>query len=184
MTYRTGYTGEDGVEIVLPAGLCPFLIPNLLGTPEAPHPVIKPAGLGARDTLRMEASMPLYGHELSEEWDSLTAGQAWCVDLEKDFIGGAAMRTIKEQNLPRRLVGLELDGRRIARQHAAVLAGDRKVGEVTSGTLSPTLGRSIAMAFVPAEHSAEGALLEVEVGSKRAGAKVVKMPFYKRPRGS
>jgi aminomethyltransferase len=182
VTYRSGYTGEDGVEIVIPAGLCPFLVPKLLGTPESPHPVIKPAGLGARDTLRIEAAMPLYGHELSEDWDSLTAGQAWCVDLEKDFNGAQAMRAVMERNLPRRLVGLELDGRRIARQHAAVFTGARKIGEVTSGTLSPTLGKSIAMAFVPAEQAAVGTALTVEVGSKQADAKVVKLPFYKRPR--
>jgi aminomethyltransferase len=84
--------------------------------------------------------------------------------------------------LPRRLVGLELDGRRIARQHAAVFTGARKIGEVTSGTLSPTLGKSIAMAFVPAEQAAVGTALTVEVGSKQADAKVVKLPFYKRPR--
>jgi aminomethyltransferase len=110
VTYRSGYTGEDGVEIVIPSGICPFLIPRLLGTPEAPHPTIKPAGLGARDTLRIEAAMPLYGHELSEDWDSLTAGQAWCVDLEKDFIGVGAMRKVMEQNLPRRLWGWNWTG--------------------------------------------------------------------------
>lgn len=182
VTYRSGYTGEDGVEVVLPAGMVPFLVPRLLGTPEAPHPVIRPAGLGARDTLRIEAAMPLYGHELSEDWDSLSAGQAWCVDLEKDFVGAQAMRKVKAAGVPRRLVGLELDGRRIARQHAPVSAGGRRVGEVTSGTLGPTLGKSIAMAFVPAEHAAEGGGVEVEVGGKPVPARIVKLPFYKRAR--
>ncbi len=182
ITYRSGYTGEDGLEVVLPAVLVPFLIPKLLGTKEQPHPVIKPAGLGARDTLRIEAAMPLYGHELSEEVDSLTAGQAWCVDLSKDFIGVEPMRRLNERGLPRKLVGLELEGRRIARQHFTVYGAGRAVGEVTSGTLSPTLGKSIAMAFVVADVASEGTGLEVEVSGKRVQAKVVKLPFYKRPR--
>ena len=182
ITYRSGYTGEDGLEVVLPAAFVPFLIPKLLGTKEQPHPVIKPAGLGARDTLRIEAAMPLYGHELSEEVDSLTAGQAWCVDLNKDFIGVESMRRLNEGGLPRKLVGLELDGRRIARQHSAVYGGGQAVGEVTSGTLSPTLGKSIAMAFVTADSASEGTALEVEISGKRVPAKVVKLPFYKRPR--
>jgi len=182
ITYRSGYTGEDGLEVVFPAPLVPFLMPKLFGTKEQPHPVIKPAGLGARDTLRIEAAMPLYGHELSEEVDSLTAGQAWCVDLKKDFIGVEPMRRLNERGLPRKLVGLELDGRRIARQHSTVYGGGRAVGEVTSGTLSPTLGKSIAMAFVTADSASDGTALEVEVGGKRVPAKVVKLPFYKRPR--
>jgi len=181
--YRSGYTGEDGLEIVLPSVLVNVLAPKLFGTRERPHPVIKPAGLGARDTLRIEAAMPLYGHELSEEWDSLTAGQAWCVDLTKDFIGVEPMRKLAERGLPRKLIGLDLEGRRIARQHFAVFSGERKVGEVTSGTLSPTLGKSIAMSIVGTEYSDEGTALEVEVaGGKRTGAKVVALPFYKRPK--
>lgn len=180
VAYRSGYTGEDGFEVVMPAGLVAFLLPRVLGTPETPHPLVRPAGLGARDTLRLEAGMPLYGHELSQEWDSLTAGQSWCVDLNKDFVGADAMRQIKAAGVPRRVVGLELDGRRIARQHAAVFAGEQAVGEVTSGTLSPTLGKSIAMALVPREHAAEGAVLSVEIGGKRISARVCKLPFYKR----
>jgi len=180
--YRSGYTGEDGLEVVLPAALVPVMAVKLLGTPEQPHPVIKPAGLGARDTLRIEAGMPLYGHELSEEWDSLTAGQSWCVDLTKDFIGAEAMRTLSERGLPRQIVGLQLEGRRIARQHARVYRGGDEVGEITSGTLSPTLGKSIAMAMVVSEQAAEGTALDVSIGSKRVPATVVKLPFYKRPK--
>lgn len=182
IVYRSGYTGEDGLEVVLPAGAVRLLIPNLLGTKDQPHPVIKPAGLGARDTLRIEAGMPLYGHELSEDIDSLTAGQGWCVDLTQDFIGAQAMRKLKEQGLPRQLAGLELDGRRIARQNYTVYLGAQEVGEVTSGTLSPTLGTSIAMAFLASEHTAEGSELEVELGRTRVTASVVKLPFYKRPK--
>ncbi len=180
IVYRSGYTGEDGYELVLPAGLVKLLLPRLVGTKDKPHPVVRWAGLGARDTLRMEAAMPLYGHELTEEWDSLTAGQEWCVDLTKDFIGAEAMRRMKEAGLARRLVGLELEGRRIARQYYPVYAGERKVGEITSGTLSPTLGKSIAMALVAAESSAEGTSLEVDLGKTRNAARVVKLPFYKR----
>jgi aminomethyltransferase len=178
--YRSGYTGEDGYELVVPAGMVRMLLPKLVGTKDKPHDIVRWAGLGARDTLRMEASMPLYGHELTEDWDSLTAGQEWCVDLNKDFIGAEAMRRIKAAGIPRRLVGLELEGRRIARQYYPVYAGGHKVGEVTSGTLSPTLGKSIAMALVPAEQSAEGTAVEVDLGKTRAAARVVKMPFYKK----
>lgn len=181
-TYRTGYTGEDGIELVLPAMLVAPLISRVLGTPESPNAVIRPAGLGARDTLRMEAGMPLYGHELGEEVDSLTAGQAWCVDLGKDFIGADAMRRLKDGGLPRRLVGLELEGRRIARQHYRVFSAEREIGEITSGTLSPTLGKSIAMAYVDSDYSLTGTATEVEISGKRVPASVVPVPFYKRPK--
>lgn len=178
--YRSGYTGEDGVEVVLPAGAAAMLLPRVLGTPDAPHPEIRPAGLGARDTLRIEASMPLYGHELSEDWDSLTAGQAWCVDLQKEFIGASAMRELQARGLPRQVIGLELDGRRIARQHQPVHAADGVGGEITSGTLSPTLGKSIAMAMVSTAYCEPGTALDVELSGKRVPARVVPMPFYKR----
>lgn len=182
VTYRSGYTGEDGLEIVLPAALVRPLIPRLLGTKETPHAVIKPAGLGARDTLRMEAAMPLYGHELGEEVDSLTSGQGWCVDLSKDFIGADTMRKLKEAGLARQLVGLELEGRRIARQHFRVFRGGKDIGEVTSGTLSPTLGKSIAMGYVSSSVSGVGTALEVEISGKMTPAAVVAFPFYKRPK--
>lgn len=178
--YRSGYTGEDGFEVVIPAGVVSLLLPKLLGTVKNPHPVIKPAGLGARDTLRLEAGMPLYGHELSEDWDSLTAGQGWCVDLTKDFVGADALNRIKEKGLRKKLVGLEVEGRRIARQHFAVTKSGEQVGEVTSGTMSPTLGKSIAMALIRTEHADEGTQLEVAIGAKTMSARIVKLPFYKR----
>ena len=178
--YRSGYTGEDGLEIVAPAGAAKLFISFLLGTAEQPHPKIKPAGLGARDTLRLEAGMPLYGHELTEDWDSLTAGQGWCVDLSKDFVGADAMRNLQEQGLKQQLVGLSLEGKRIARQGYAVFQGDRKVGDITSGTLSPTLSRSIAMALVDTGSHEIGTTLDVDMGKSRIGAEVVKLPFYKR----
>ncbi len=178
--FRSGYTGEDGFEAIVPAGVVKMVSKALFGSNEqATSHEVKPAGLGARDTLRMEAAMPLYGHELTEQVDSLTAGQAWCVDLKKDFIGAEAMR-LSETGLPRKLVGLELEGRRIARQGARLLLGDRAVGEVTSGTLSPTLGKSIAMAFLASEHAAAGSAINVEIAGKPTAARVVKLPFYKR----
>jgi len=183
IVYRSGYTGEDGLEIVFPAESTEVLLPMLLGTERKPHPVIKPAGLGARDTLRIEAAMPLYGHELSEEFDSLTAGQAWCVDLNKDFIGAASMRELQRAGLRRRLVGLAVEGRRIARQNQCVSAKGRPVGKITSGTLSPTLGKSIAMGFVEFGLGEPGATLEVAVGNKPVNTTVVPLPFYKRPAG-
>lgn len=179
---RSGYTGEDGLEIVCGAGIARFLVPKLFGSKEKPHPIVRPAGLGARDTLRLEAGMPLYGHELSEDWDSLTAGQAWCVDLSKDFIGADAMRRLKERGLQRCIVGLELDGRRIARQHFPVYRGAENIGEITSGTLSPTLNKSIAMALIATEASAPGTMLEIEVSGKHIPARIVPLPFYKRPK--
>lgn len=179
--FRGGYTGEDGVELILPINLVKLAMPALLGLGDKDDPVIKPAGLGARDSLRLEAGMPLYGHELSEEWDSLTAGQAWCVHLDKkDFIGADAMRRLRSEGLARNLVGLELDGRRTARQGFVVQAKGTDVGVVTSGALSPTLNKSIAMALVKAEHAAVGTGLSVVFGGKAVDATVVKTPFYKR----
>jgi aminomethyltransferase len=182
--FRTGYTGEDGVEIVVPAAAAP-LAGEMLGGGEDESSAaaqVKPAGLGARDTLRLEAGMPLYGHELNEEIDSISAGQAWCVDLSKDFIGVEAMRRVAERGPTHQLVGLVLDGKRTARQHFGVLAGGKAVGEVTSGTLSPTLGNSIAMAFVPPAHAAVGTRLQVDIKGKAIDAMVVPLPFYKKPK--
>ena len=179
--YRSGYTGEDGFEIVVPAKAVPLVAPRLFGDEaDAADSPIQPAGLGARNTLRLEAGMPLYGHELSEEWDSLTAGQGWCVHLEKDFIGAEAMRKLQTKGLGRTIVGLELEGRRTARQGYAVHAGDHAVGKVTSGCLSPTLGKSIAMALVGTEHADEGDELQIDFNGRRTACKVVKLPFYKQ----
>src|SRR5262249_41793868 len=125
---------------------------------------------------------PLYGHELHEQIDPISAGCAWCVDLTKDFIGAPAIRAVAAAGPKRKLVGLVLDGRRIARQGSAMLdSNGERMGEVTSGTLSPTLGSSIAMGYVESRQSGEGTHLEVEIGTTRAAAKVVPLPFYKRP---
>jgi aminomethyltransferase len=178
--FRSGYTGEDGVEIVLPGKAAPMAIKMLAGASSKADATIKPAGLGARDTLRLEAAMPLYGHELNETSDPLSAGLGWAVDLSKDFVGAVALREIQQAGLKRKLVGLELEGKRIARQGTPVKSGDATVGEVTSGTLSPTLQKSIAMAYVDTNHAAEGTQLMVDLKGTLNPAKIVKLPFYKR----
>jgi aminomethyltransferase len=177
---RSGYTGEDGVEMIFPAKAAGMAMKMLDAKSDHPGATIRPAGLGARDTLRLEAGMPLYGHELGESIDPLTAGLAWAVDLGgKDFIGAEALREKMGRGLARRLVGLELEGRRIARQGTPVTKGGKVVGEVTSGTFSPTLQKSIAMALVDSS-IAEGAELAADLKGTMNPAKVVKLPFYKR----
>jgi aminomethyltransferase len=177
--FRSGYTGEDGVELILPAKMAAMAI-KLVGNKDHEGSTIRPAGLGARDTLRMEASMPLYGHELTEAIDPLSAGLNFAVDLNKDFIGVGPLRDIAAKGPKRKLVGLELEGKRIARQGTPIVLDGNIIGEVTSGTLSPTLGKSIAMAYVDAAHTAEGTSLSADLKGTLNPAKVVKMPFYKR----
>ncbi len=179
---RSGYTGEDGLEVTVPAGVVKMLTSSMFDMESNGEKAITPAGLGARDSLRLEAGMPLYGHELHEDVDPLTAGQSWCVDLSKDFIGVEAMRALQAKGLKRKLVGLELSGKRMARQGYPVLVSGRQIGEVTSATLSPTLGKSIAMAFVESEHGELGTELTVDLRGKPTDATVVKLPFYKRPK--
>lgn len=178
--FRSGYTGEDGVELILPAKAASMAMKMLGGRMDRAEATIKPAGLGARDTLRLEAGMPLYGHELTEQTNPLSAGLGWAVDLTKDFIGAVALRQIAEAGVRQKLVGIELEGRRIARQGSAVIQNGQTIGEVTSGTLSPTLGKSIAMAYVDSNLAAEGTALEIDLKGSTNPAKVVKLPFYKR----
>jgi aminomethyltransferase len=171
---RTGYTGEDGFEFMVAADQGVTLWEELLGRGA------RPCGLGARDTLRLEAAMPLYGHELNEEIDPLQAGLGWAVKLGKgEFIGREALLRRKDDAGLRRRVGLELDGKRIAREGAPVLSGGAEVGRVTSGTFAPTLDRSIAMAYVDPALAA-GAACEVDIRGRAAPAKVAPLPFYKR----
>jgi aminomethyltransferase len=180
MIFRSGYTGEDGVEIILPAKAATMAMKLIGGKLDKPDATIQPAGLGARDTLRLEAGMPLYGHELSESGDPISAGLSWAVDLSKEFIGAEAIRVIAEKGPARKLVGLELEGKRIARQGAPVMSGATVIGEVTSGTFGPTVQKSIAMGYVDAQHASEGSSVEVDLKGTRSAAKVVKLPFYKR----
>jgi aminomethyltransferase len=181
---RTGYTGEDGVEIIMGAKMAAMALKLLAKeNPDQPDMAIKPAGLGARDTLRLEAGMPLYGHELSEDIDPISAGLSFAVALDKDqdekgepFIGIDALKQIAAEGPKGKLVGLVLEGKRTPRQGMEVKAADAAVGEVTSGCLSPSLGHPIAMAYVDAAHSEPGTTLALPIGE----ATVVKLPFYKR----
>jgi aminomethyltransferase len=178
--YRSGYTGEDGVEIILSAQAAAGSLKSLYSGVCQPDSVIQPAGLGARDTLRLEAAMPLYGHELNEGIDPLSAGLEWAVDLQKEFIGVEPLRVIAKNGPARKLVGLEVAGQRIARQGAAVLHQTTKIGEVTSGTLSPTLQKSIAMAYVDSHHADPGTELQIDLRGAIQSAKIVGLPFYRR----
>jgi len=177
--FRSGYTGEDGVELVLPAKMAGMAM-KLFAGKDHEGATIRPAGLGARDTLRLEAAMALYGHELTEEIDPISAGLNWAVDLKKDFIGVEPLREIFSKGPKRKLVGLELEGKRIARQGTPIRSGTQVVGEVTSGTLSPTLGKSIAMAYVDTALTAEGTELAADLKGSLNRAKIVQLPFYKR----
>lgn len=178
--FRSGYTGEDGLEVVLPAAMGVLAWDYLTKEGGEDRVTVRPAGLAARDTLRLEAGMPLYGHELTEAIDPISAGCRWCVDLEKEFVGVEALRKIDAEGPRRKITGLALEGKRIARQGAQVFAGDVEVGVVTSGTLSATLDKSIAMAFVDADRLASEAGLTVDIRGNRVGAAAVALPFYKR----
>lgn len=177
---RTGYTGEDGFELIVPAAEAVRVWEALLESGRS-HGIV-PCGLGARDTLRLEAGMPLYGHELSEEINPYAAGLAWAVKLDKGaFVGREALRNWK-QDPGRTRVGLRLEGKRIARQGAAVVEGARPVGVVTSGTFSPTLQASLAMALVEPPLARPGTPLAVSIRDQDAPATVVELPFYRRSR--
>lgn len=174
---RTGYTGEDGVEFVLDPAAAIKLADKLLSLG------VKLCGLGARDTLRLEAAMPLYGHELTETIDPLTAGLDFAVKFDKpDFLGKAALQKIATRTDRQKRIGLVLAGKRIAREGSAVMQGDQKVGVVTSGTFSPTFDKSIAMAYVAPQLAAVGTTVEIDIRGKREAASVAALPFYKRAR--
>jgi aminomethyltransferase len=173
---RTGYTGEDGFEVSFAASEAERLADLLCAEPE-----VKPIGLGARDSLRLEAGLPLYGHDLDRHTDPVTAGLAWAVARRRRSEGGfpghdriAAMLATGPEL---RRVGLSLDGRLPAREGAPVFARDSEVGRVTSGGFSPTLGHPIAMAYVAAEDAAPGTPLTIEVRGRRLEATVVPLPF-------
>lgn len=189
---RTGYTGEDGVEVILPANMVGMAMKMLLQGVDFkdPNAIIKPAGLGCRDTLRMEAAMPLYGHELGEETNALSCGVDFAISLDKDqqergekFVGQDVLkRTAAEGGPARKLAGLALEGKRAARQGNVIKSGDREVGVVTSGCVSPTLGMPIAMGFVDRAKCELGTPVTVDTGRGVIEGKVVAMPFYKAPK--
>lgn len=176
---RTGYTGEDGFELVVPASAAMGVWKELLSAGASQG--VLPAGLGCRDTLRLEAAMPLYGHELNEQVDPYSAGLAFAVKLEEnDFVGREALRAIRQKGVQTKRVGLRLDGKRIAREGARVLADGQDIGVVTSGTFSPTLQQSIAMASLNLAHSAAGSVVDIDVRGRCEPATIVKLPFYRR----
>jgi aminomethyltransferase len=176
---RTGYTGEDGFELFCPAADGPRLWSALVeaGGPER----IVPCGLGARDSLRLEMAYRLYGSDMDDSTTPLEAGLAWVVKLDKgDFVGRDALRRQREQGVARKLVGFTLTDAGIPRHGYPVLQDGRKVGEVTSGTRSPTLEIPIGLAYVPTALAAEGSSFAVEIRGRAAAARVVKTPFYVR----
>ncbi|MCM0618473.1 glycine cleavage system aminomethyltransferase GcvT [Paenarthrobacter sp. TYUT067] len=181
---RTGYTGEDGFEIYVPNVDAPGLWEAFLEAGEG-HGLI-PAGLAARDSLRLEAGMPLYGNELSRHINAYAAGLGPVVSLakESDFVGRDALTAIKAagvgSTLGQKLVGLKGTGRRAARGHYSVLKDGSLIGEVTSGQPSPTLGYPIALAYVDVEHSKPGTMVDVDLRGKAEAFEVVQLPFYKR----
>jgi aminomethyltransferase len=175
---RTGYTGEDGFELMVSADAAERVWDALLE--EGRGRGILPCGLGARDTLRFEAGMPLYGHELSADINPYAAGVGWAVKLAKgEFVGREPLRRFKDHPGQAR-VGLRLEGKRIARQGSPVLRDGRPVGSVTSGTFAPSLGQSLAMALIEPTDAVPGTPLSVEVRGHLESAVVVKLPFYQR----
>jgi len=172
---RTGYTGEDGFEVMVDPEVAIELWRSLLASG------VTPCGLGARDTLRLEAAMALYGQDIDDTTTPLEAGLGWLVHLDTkgDFIGRSVLEQQKKSGVTRRLVGLQMQGRNIARHDYPVLHDGQKVGIVTSGTLAPTVGYPIALAYVSIGLAQIGQSLEVEIRGKRYGAIVVKRPFYR-----
>ncbi|HVY62213.1 MAG TPA: glycine cleavage system aminomethyltransferase GcvT [Planctomycetota bacterium] len=177
---RTGYTGEDGLELYFPAEHAERIWKAILEGGKAAG--LLPIGLGARDTLRLEAAMPLYGHELTLETDPLEAGLGFAVKLKKkaDFTGKAALAAAKERGPARKLVCIACEGKKIPREGHAVKRGGEVVGKVTSGTFSPTFERPICMAYVAPGAAEVGTDVEVDVRGEALPGKVVKRPFYKR----
>lgn len=174
---RTGYTGEDGFEIMVDPAVGKELWQSLQGAG------VTACGLGARDTLRLEAAMCLYGQDIDDTTTPLEAGLRWLVHLDSkgDFMGRSMLEKQKKEGVQRRLVGLQMQGRNIARHGYPVFSQGKSVGEITSGTLAPTLGKPIALAYVPPELAKKGQALEVEIRGKLYPAVTVKRPFYRSP---
>jgi aminomethyltransferase len=181
---RTGYTGEDGFEIFCPAEQAPYLFRTLLELGRGDG--IEPAGLGARDTLRLEARLALYGNDIDETTNPLEAGLGWIVKLHKHmFVGKDALLNIADRGLVRKLVGFEMTGRGIARHGYPLLdLSHQPVGICTSGAPSPTLGKNIGLGYLPLALAEVGSLFRVDCRGKPVDAVVVKTPFYKRNRGT
>jgi aminomethyltransferase len=176
---RTGYTGEDGFEVMVPAGKAEELAAGLLE--RGKDYGLRPVGLAARDTLRLEAKMALYGNDIDDEHTVLEADLGWIVKWKKgDFIGREALERQKERGVARKLVGFEMVDRGIARHGYPVFVGGEPSEIVTSGTYAPYLKKSIGLAYLPIDASEEGSEFEIEIRGRRAKARVVPTPFYKR----
>ncbi|HPC86450.1 MAG TPA: glycine cleavage system aminomethyltransferase GcvT [Smithellaceae bacterium] len=175
---RSGYTGEDGFEIYAAAEKIGAIWDSLMdaGAPQG----MKPAGLGARDTLRLESGMMLNGQDITQETCPLEVPYAWLVDWNKDFAGKAALSALKRAGIRKKLAGFEMTGRGIARHGYPVIKDGRTIGSVTSGTLSPTLNKAIGLAFIDAENSEPGSEISIGIRDAVSGAKIVQLPFYKR----
>jgi len=178
MISRSGYTGEDGFEVYAASDRIGEIWDKILDAGAAFG--LKPAGLGARDTLRLEAGMMLNGQDITEDVCPLEVPYAWLVDWNKDFAGKAALLACRDKGLRRKLVGFEMTGRGIARHEYKVFSGPKEIGWVTSGTFSPTLNKAIGLAFVDTEFSAPDSKISVAIRDMRVEAVVVKLPFYKR----
>jgi aminomethyltransferase len=180
---RTGYTGEDGFELFVAPDAAPGLWRKLVEAGR-PHGLL-PAGLGARDTLRLEARMLLYGNDMDETTTLIESGLGWIVSgdpAKGDFNGRSVLLEQKANGAPRKLVGFEITQRGIPRHGYPVYLGDEPSGTVTSGSFAPFLQKSIGLAYLPSARAAVGTELSVEIRGRRIGARVVKTPFYKRAR--
>ena len=176
---RTGYTGEDGFEVYVPPVAAAPLWRSLLSA--GADAGIAPTGLGARDTLRFEACMPLYGNDIDDTTTPLDAGLDWIVKLDKGgFLGRDLLVRQREQGITRKLVGFEMKGRGIARHGYPIVSGGAEVGVVTSGTHSPTLEKALGMGYGPVALAAVGTPFEIEIRGQRVAAEVVGTPFYRR----
>ncbi len=180
MMARTGYTGEDGFEVLIANADAPAFFTDLCAAGESFG--LKPIGLGARDTLRLEAKFPLYGNDISLETNPLEAGLAWVVKLNKavPFVGQAALQTIKARGLTRRLRGVVMEARGVLRPGYTLYAGDVAIGTLTSGTMSPSLGHAVGMAYVAIAHADAKEGIEVDIRGKRQPVRLTTRAFYQR----
>jgi aminomethyltransferase len=175
---RSGYTGEDGFELYFPWDSAKQIWNKLLETGNEFG--LKPVGLGARDTLRLECAMNLYGNEMDETKTPLQARYGWVCDLDKDFIGKNAILKQKEEGAPGKLVGFELTGKGIARHGYKVFKEGKEIGEITSGTLSPTLKKSLGLCYIKSEFAKIDTEISIQIRENKVKAKIAKLPFYKR----
>ncbi len=175
---RSGYTGEDGFEIYAPADNIGHIWDKVLDAGLSFG--LKPAGLGARDTLRLEAGMMLNGQDMTQDTSPLDVPYSWLIDWNKDFTGKPALEKLKKNGPAKKLAGFEMTGRGIARHNYKVLSDGNQIGIVTSGTFSPTLNKPIGLAFLDVSYSAPETAIDIAIRETVAGAKIVKLPFYKR----